>query len=49
MNMTKDEAKALHVELQKAMTSLNQYKSIDTTILDGIKRRNKIEGTWDEK
>lgn len=44
--MTKDEAKALLKELGKVEESLEKFEKIDTTVFDGIKRRNKIEGTW---
>ena len=44
--MSKDEMKALLKELEKAKESLNKFEKIDTTVVDGIKRRNQEEGTW---
>ena len=38
MNISKDEAKALIKELEKAKESLDRFEMIDTTVFDGIKR-----------
>ncbi len=47
-NLTKDEAKALLIELEKAKDSLEKFEEIDTTIFDSIERRNKIDQQQDE-
>jgi len=47
-NLTKDEAKALLIELEKAKDSLEKFEMIDTTIYDSIVRRNKIDQQQDE-
>ena len=46
-NLTKDEAKALLIELEKAKDSLEKFEMIDTTIYDSIVRRNKIDQQQD--
>ena len=45
--MSKDEMIALLKELEKAEESLEKFEPIDSTVFDGIIRRNKEEGTWD--
>ncbi len=46
-NLTKDEAKALLIELEKVKDSLEKFEEIDTTIFDSIERRNKIDQQQD--